>query len=65
MSIMEKALKKLEDSKGLSADTKKEIMMQGEEALELYYKRIQEFKPRAKEEEFPAYNGTMNCAWFS
>ena len=41
---MEKALKRLEDSKGLSADTKKEIMMQGDEALELYYRRIQEFK---------------------
>lgn len=64
---MEKALKRLEDSKGLSADTKKEIMMQGDEALELYYKRIQEFKPAVKDEEDVevTYSGIMNCAWFS
>ena len=64
MSIMEKALKKLEDSSGLSADTKREIMMQGDEALELYYKRIQEFKPgKAVEEKM--YEGVMNSTWFS
>lgn len=64
---MEKALKRLEDSKGLSADTKKEIMMQGDEALELYYRRIQEFKPAVKDEEDAevTYSGIMNCAWFS
>lgn len=64
---MEKALKRLEDSKGLSADTKKEIMMQGDEALELYYKRIQEFKPAVKDEEDAevTYSGIMNCTWFS
>ena len=67
---MEKALKRLEDSKGLSADTKKEIMMQGDEALELYYKRIQEFKPAVKDEENVEdaevkYSGIMNYAWFS
>ena len=61
---MEKALKKLEASKGLSADTKKEIMMQGEEALELYYKRVQEFKPRRSVDE-SHYVGIMNHAWFS
>jgi hypothetical protein len=62
---MEKALKKLEDTSGLSADTKREIMMQGDEALELYYKRIQEFEPKVHKDEFPTYDGTMNCAWFS
>ena len=51
----------------IADDTKKEIMMQGDEALELYYKRIQEFKPAVKDEEDVevTYSGIMNCAWFS